>query len=175
MLSFIKIFPNRDSSSPASANPGPALKPLRARSLSQVKFSLYLGFYFLIIHSRYFNSNPMVSEVPIEYNSPYKRVDLIMTNVTGIVALLGSGETSAAGGLVFEAVARRLADRPQIGILETPAGFELNTHRVAGRVAEYLNVRLQNFQPPGPADSSAQEKHSLQYGRCRHLRPHLIQ
>jgi len=70
-----------------------------------------------------------------------------MRNAPGIVALLGSGETSAAGGLVFEAVARRLGERPLIGILETPAGFELNTHRVAGRVAEYLSVRLQNYQP----------------------------
>src|SRR5512136_1200566 len=70
-----------------------------------------------------------------------------MVNKLGIVALMGSGETSAAGGLVFEAAVRRLNSRPQIGILETPAGFELNTHRVAGRVAEYLNTRLQNYQP----------------------------
>ena len=70
-----------------------------------------------------------------------------MDKTPGIVALLGSGETSAAGGLVFEAVARRLGVAPMIGILETPAGFELNTHRVAGRVAEYLETRLQNFQP----------------------------
>jgi cyanophycinase-like exopeptidase len=95
----------------------------------------------------YFISNLISTIVSIEYNNGYERVDYFMINGTGIVALLGSGETSAAGGLVFEAVARRLADRPQIGILETPAGFELNTHRVAGRVAEYLNVRLQNFQP----------------------------
>src|SRR5512138_1372465 len=65
----------------------------------------------------------------------------------GIVALMGSGETSAAGGLVFEAAVRRLNPRPKIGILETPAGFELNTQRVAGRVAEYLTTRLQNYQP----------------------------
>jgi cyanophycinase-like exopeptidase len=70
-----------------------------------------------------------------------------MDKAPGIVALLGSGETSAAGGLVFEAVARRMDTSPSIGILETPAGFELNTHRVAGRVAEYLSTRLQNFQP----------------------------
>ena len=70
-----------------------------------------------------------------------------MDKTHGIVALLGSGETSAAGGLVFEAVVRRLDDNPNIGILETPAGFELNTHRVAGRVADYLTTRLQNFQP----------------------------
>ncbi len=70
-----------------------------------------------------------------------------MINNIGIVALMGSGETSAAGGLVFEAAVRRLDLRPQIGILETPAGFELNSNRVAGRVADYLTTRLQNYQP----------------------------
>ncbi len=72
---------------------------------------------------------------------------MIMVNKLGIIALMGSGETSAAGGLVFEAAVRRLNSRPRIGILETPAGFELNTQRVAGRVGEYLNTRLQNYQP----------------------------
>ncbi len=70
-----------------------------------------------------------------------------MVNNLGIVALMGSGETSAAGGLVFEAAVRRLDSRPKIGILETPAGFELNTQRVAGRVAEFLQTRLQNYRP----------------------------
>ncbi len=31
-------------------------------------------------------------------------------------------------------------------ILETPAGFELNSERVAGRVAEFLRVRLSNYE-----------------------------
>jgi cyanophycinase-like exopeptidase len=70
-----------------------------------------------------------------------------MINKLGLIALLGSGETSAAGGLVFETLARRMESKIQIGILETPAGFELNTHRVAGRVAEYLAARLQNLEP----------------------------
>jgi hypothetical protein len=70
-----------------------------------------------------------------------------MVNKLGIIALMGSGETSSAGGLVFEAAVRRLDSIPKIGILETPAGFELNTQRVAGRVAEYLQTRLQNYQP----------------------------
>ncbi len=70
-----------------------------------------------------------------------------MVKNLGIVALMGSGETSSAGGLVFEAAVRRLNSSPKIGILETPAGFELNTQRVAGRVAEYLQTRLQNYRP----------------------------
>lgn len=67
--------------------------------------------------------------------------------VPGPVALLGSGETTPNGGQVFEAVARRLPAPLQIGILETPAGFELNSPQVAGRVADYMKVRLQNYQP----------------------------
>jgi hypothetical protein len=65
----------------------------------------------------------------------------------GVVALLGSGETSTAGGLLFETVASRLQAPLTIRILETPAGFELNASRVAGRVGEFLAVRLQNSQP----------------------------
>jgi hypothetical protein len=68
-----------------------------------------------------------------------------MTDTLGLVALMGSGETSAAGGQVFEAVASRLAAPLTISVVETPAGFELNSGRVAGKVADYLQVRLQNF------------------------------
>jgi cyanophycinase-like exopeptidase len=66
---------------------------------------------------------------------------------TGPVALIGSGETSAAGGRVFEAVARRYEPPLRIAILETPAGFELNSDRVAGRVADYLEQRLGQHSP----------------------------
>lgn len=65
----------------------------------------------------------------------------------GIIALLGSGETSAIGGQIFETIASKSEIPVNIRILETPAGFELNASRVAGRVAEFLGTRLQNFQP----------------------------
>jgi cyanophycinase-like exopeptidase len=65
----------------------------------------------------------------------------------GPVALIGSGETSTTGGRVFEALARRYAPPLRIAILETPAGFELNSDRVAGRVAEFLQRRLANHAP----------------------------
>ena len=65
----------------------------------------------------------------------------------GPIALLGSGETSLAGGRVFESIAQDLPHPFRIAILETPAGFELNSHQVAGRVADFLKVRLQNYQP----------------------------
>ncbi len=65
----------------------------------------------------------------------------------GQIAFLGSGETSLAGGRVFEMLARRLPPPLRIAILETPAGFELNSPQVAGRVADFLRTRLQNYAP----------------------------
>lgn len=65
----------------------------------------------------------------------------------GPVVLIGSGETSATGGQIFDAVARRLSGPLRISILETPAGFELNSAQVAGKVADFLNTRLQNQNP----------------------------
>jgi cyanophycinase-like exopeptidase len=65
----------------------------------------------------------------------------------GQIAFLGSGETSLAGGRIFESLARSLPQPLKIAILETPAGFELNSDQVAGRVAEFMGVRLQNYKP----------------------------
>jgi cyanophycinase-like exopeptidase len=63
----------------------------------------------------------------------------------GRIAFLGSGETSLAGGRIFETLARLLPDPPRVAVMETPAGFELNSASVAGRVADFLRARLQNF------------------------------
>ncbi len=65
----------------------------------------------------------------------------------GQIAFLGSGETSRAGGAVFEQVARSLPEAPRIAVLETPAGFELNSDQVARRVGDFLRSRLQNYNP----------------------------
>src|SRR5574341_984976 len=65
----------------------------------------------------------------------------------GQIAFLGSGETSLAGGRIFETLARALPQPLRIAILETPAGFELNSHQVAGRVADFFKTRLQNYTP----------------------------
>jgi len=70
-----------------------------------------------------------------------------LPNNYGPIALLGSGETSLAGGRVFEMIAQGLPQPLRVAILETPAGFELNSPRVAGRVGEYLQNRLKNFNP----------------------------
>ena len=41
----------------------------------------------------------------------------------GRIAFLGSGETSLAGGRIFEALARLIPSPLRIAILETPAGL----------------------------------------------------
>jgi len=65
----------------------------------------------------------------------------------GQIAFLGSGETSLAGGRIFETLAQSHPQSLKIAILETPAGFELNSYQVAGRVAEFMGTRLQNYKP----------------------------
>jgi len=65
----------------------------------------------------------------------------------GPVILFGSGETSPSGRKVFERVFRQLPPKPHVALLETPAGFELNSAQVIGRVGEFLQRRLQNYQP----------------------------
>lgn len=65
----------------------------------------------------------------------------------GNIAFLGSGETSLAGGRMYEQLARQINGPLRIALLETPAGFELNSPQVAGRVADFIKTRLQNFNP----------------------------
>jgi hypothetical protein len=63
----------------------------------------------------------------------------------GPIVLLGSGETAAAGGRVFETLARGLPRGFRAAVLETPAGFELNSERVAGRIAAFAQLRLNSY------------------------------
>lgn len=65
----------------------------------------------------------------------------------GQIAFLGSGETSLAGGRIFEALARSIDGPLRIALLETPAGFELNSPQVVGRVGDFMKTRLQNYKP----------------------------
>jgi cyanophycinase-like exopeptidase len=65
----------------------------------------------------------------------------------GQIAFLGSGETSLAGGRIFEALARKLGTPVRIALMETPAGFELNSPQVVGRVGDFMKTRLQNYKP----------------------------
>jgi len=61
--------------------------------------------------------------------------------------LLGSGETSATIRKVYNLLFGRSDSPIQIGILETPAGFEPNSDRVAGQIADFMEKHLQNFHP----------------------------
>lgn len=65
----------------------------------------------------------------------------------GLIALLGSGETVPSSGAVYERLLRGAGAPVRIAVLETPAGFQPNSPRVAGRVAEFLGLRLQNYRP----------------------------
>src|SRR5574339_610569 len=65
----------------------------------------------------------------------------------GKIAFLGSGETSLAGGSIFESLVRDLKEPLRVALMETPAGFELNSAQVVGRVGEFMAARLQNYKP----------------------------
>lgn len=69
------------------------------------------------------------------------------TSQPGPIVLFGSGETSASGHKAFHRLFSSLERPIQVAILETPAGFELNSAWVAGQVASFLEKRLQNFAP----------------------------
>jgi cyanophycinase-like exopeptidase len=70
-----------------------------------------------------------------------------MNMALGQIAFLGSGETSLAGGRIFESLARNINEQIRIALMETPAGFELNSAQVVGRVGEFMQTRLQNYKP----------------------------
>lgn len=65
----------------------------------------------------------------------------------GPVILLGSGETAPNMQKVYTWLFERIAPPVRAAILETPAGFELNSGAVAGQIGRYLEHRLQNFAP----------------------------
>lgn len=65
----------------------------------------------------------------------------------GLVALFGSGETSPAGRKVHDFLLSRLPRPPVVAVLETPAGFQPNVERVAGKIGEFLQTGLRNYDP----------------------------
>lgn len=65
----------------------------------------------------------------------------------GPVVLFGSGETSPSGRRAFEWVLGQQQRPVRLSVLETPAGFEVNSARVAGRVADFIREHLQNHRP----------------------------
>jgi len=65
----------------------------------------------------------------------------------GSITLFGSGETLPASGIAYESIAQLLGEQPRISIIETPAGFQPNSPVVAGKVANFIQSRLQNYHP----------------------------
>ncbi len=65
----------------------------------------------------------------------------------GVIALLGSGETTALGREVLVNIFRRLKRPIRVAVLDTPAGFQPNADLVAGKVADFIAHRLQDFAP----------------------------
>jgi len=65
----------------------------------------------------------------------------------GMIVLFGSGETSPSGQKVFNYVFNLLPRKPRVVLIETPAGFELNSAQVIGRIKNFLQHHLQNYSP----------------------------
>ncbi|MCS7350057.1 MAG: cysteinyl-tRNA synthetase [Anaerolineae bacterium] len=65
----------------------------------------------------------------------------------GKIVLFGSGEIASAGRRGHAAAMADFEPPVKVAVLETPAGFELNSARVAGRVAEFIRERLMEFRP----------------------------
>jgi hypothetical protein len=65
----------------------------------------------------------------------------------GPIALFGSGETAPGGQRIFDTLFQLTDPSPQVKILETPAGFELNSDQVASSVGRFIKHHLQNYNP----------------------------
>jgi len=65
----------------------------------------------------------------------------------GPIILFGSGETAPGAQPVYDRVMRGLTPPVRVGILETPAGFQLNSAAVAGAVGEFIEAHLPNHRP----------------------------
>ena len=70
-----------------------------------------------------------------------------MTWAPGPVVLFGSGEISPGSQHIYDAVMRTIEPPVRVAVLETPAGFQLNSASVAGAVADYLRDHLPNHRP----------------------------
>lgn len=64
-----------------------------------------------------------------------------------MIALLGSGETAPSSGVIYDLIVKGRQSPLRTALLETPAGFQPNSERVAQKVAEFLQVRLQYLYP----------------------------
>ncbi|MCB0211422.1 MAG: cysteinyl-tRNA synthetase [Anaerolineae bacterium] len=65
----------------------------------------------------------------------------------GLIVLLGSGETAPTIRKVYHWLFEQMCKPVRLSILETPAGFEPNSDKVAQAIADFMEKRLQNFHP----------------------------
>jgi hypothetical protein len=65
----------------------------------------------------------------------------------GRVALFGSGEIAPSGGRVHDMLFKELDQPVEVAIPEIPAGFQPNSAWVAGKLADFVEQRLQNYHP----------------------------
>ena len=70
-----------------------------------------------------------------------------MKTEPGLIILFGSGEASPSGREVWEWLFAQMGTRPQVAIVETPAGFQPNSAQVARRIGDFLDHHLQNYEP----------------------------
>ncbi len=66
---------------------------------------------------------------------------------SGLIVMFGSGETAPSSQKVYDWLLRRLPKPVKVAILETPAGFQLNSAIVAEKIGEFLKHHLQNYRP----------------------------
>ena len=82
-----------------------------------------------------------------------------MSAVSGVLALMGSGETSPTMVTPHRRLAARLGPAPSAVILETPYGFQVNTPDISRRAREYFerSVGLATIvaEEPDPSDGPA--------------------
>jgi cyanophycinase-like exopeptidase len=65
----------------------------------------------------------------------------------GRIALFGSGETARVGRRVHELLMAAYEKPVPVAVIETPAGFQPNTHGLAVDVKAFFEHSLQNFKP----------------------------
>jgi len=65
----------------------------------------------------------------------------------GRIALFGSGETARVGRRVHELLLTAYQKPVPVAVIETPAGFQPNTHVLAQDVKAFFEHSLQNFKP----------------------------
>ena len=65
----------------------------------------------------------------------------------GLIVMFGSGEAAPTSQKVYDWLFKRITKHIKVSILETPAGFQLNSAIVAEKIGEFLTYHLQNHNP----------------------------